>query len=94
MSATIQVRARVENRNGEFLVTAYVDPSVCDRHDFVDAWFLGNAKLAARLVRAIEAGKALRVVGVSTDCGGRTYLSTESQVLARMMNADLKRLGF
>lgn len=52
------------------------------------------AKLASRFVKAIEAGAVLEWNGIRTDVVGKTYWSTSSKVLARMLNADLKRMGF
>lgn len=63
-----------------------------DRND-VAAWELPSLALAYRLKRAIDAGKVLKVLGVEKGIGG-TYLSVESLVLARTLNADLKKMGF
>lgn len=54
----------------------------------------GNAKLAQRLRAAVLAGVALTNPEVRTDVNGATYVHATSQVLGRIMNADLKRLGF
>lgn len=51
-------------------------------------------RLAARLVRAVEAGAAVVFKGVKTDVNGRTYVHSERAVFGRHMNADLRRLGF
>ncbi len=58
----------------------------------------GNAKLAARLVHCIEAGKAfdqkpsrkIIVDGKTIE----TKAGWDTKILGRYMNADLKRLGF
>ncbi len=62
----------------------------------VHAWGLraNHGALAERLVRAIRAGAVLTNPVVKTDIYGHTYLSTQSQVLGRNFNADLKRIGF
>jgi hypothetical protein len=62
----------------------------------VTGWWLkpSHGALAERLSRAIKAGVVLTNPVVKTDIAGKTYLSTENQVLARNLNADLKRLGF
>jgi hypothetical protein len=58
-------------------------------------WSCGpNRKLAERLQAAVLAGVALTDPEVRVDCNGATYVEAKSQVLGRIMNADLKRLGF
>ena len=87
-TATITTEA-----NGSIIVQAYTTLDL-DRKELL-GWSAGkNAALAKRLVRAIEAGKALTSKGVGTDAYGNTYLITEARVMGRYMNADLKRLGF
>ncbi len=51
-------------------------------------------KLALRLKAAIEAGKAVTAEGTGTDIHGQTYVIERHYTLARMLSADLKRLGF
>lgn len=53
-----------------------------------------NRKLAERLKRAIEAGVVYYDAQVKVDVNGATYVQANSRVLGRIMNADLKRLGF
>lgn len=50
--------------------------------------------LARRLQRAIEAGAAFPIKGIATDKLGKTYALTDYNVMGRVLNADLKRLGF
>ena len=57
-------------------------------------WGVKDRKMARRLAAAIEAGVVAVPLGVETDINGKTYVDTDSRVLARMMNADLRRLGF
>ena len=57
-------------------------------------WSVKDRRMADRLAAAIKAGKALTVDGIGTDVDGNTYVKTTSHVLGRMMNADLRRLGF
>lgn len=59
-------------------------------------WGLGaqHGKLAERLVRCINAGKATGTPTIATDVNGKTYVSAPHKVFGRTMNADLKRLGF
>jgi hypothetical protein len=60
------------------------------------AWGLKSShrKLAERLVRAIEAGVVLEPDGLYTDVNGQRGHHVRSNILSRMMNADLTRLGF
>lgn len=50
--------------------------------------------LAGRLKAAIEAGAAIGTPELKTDVNGKSYVWAPSRVLARMLNADLRRLGF
>lgn len=54
----------------------------------------GQAKLADRLCRAVEAHKAVVPRAIRKDSAGDTYLDCDVLVLGRTMNADLKMLGF
>lgn len=60
------------------------------------AWGLkaSHEKLAERLVKAVNAGKAFRNAEVKTDVNGASYVAATMQVFGRTMNRDLKRLGF
>jgi len=80
---------------GLLQVSVTAPEGLVDRSD-VYGWTLPHTKraLANRLARGIKAGKVLTNAVVKTDVNGKTYLSAESQVLGRHMNADLKRLGF
>lgn len=51
-------------------------------------------KLAARLVTAINAQKALTNPVIKTDVCGLTYIEAKCHAWGRHLNADLKRLGF
>lgn len=53
-----------------------------------------NRVLAERLKRAIEAGVVYTDLHALYDVNGNTFASHRSHVLARMLNADLRRLGF
>jgi hypothetical protein len=64
-----------------------------DRRD-TGGMLVRGRPLADRLAAAIRAGAAFVPRGVNTDTAGRTYVDTDSRVLARMLNADLRRLGF
>jgi hypothetical protein len=54
----------------------------------------GGRRLAERLKAAIEAGVVFTDLGVGTDVDGKTYVTSKCRVLARILNADLRRLGF
>jgi hypothetical protein len=49
---------------------------------------------AQRLRAAMAAGVVFVDVEIKTDVNDKTYVSSRSTVLARIMNADLRRLGF
>lgn len=53
-----------------------------------------NPQVAKRLKRAILAGAALGPAEVCTDVSGHTYVHAPHNYLARILNADLRRLGF
>lgn len=53
-----------------------------------------DRRMAERLAAAIKAGKAFIPEGIGTDVNGKTYVRTRANVLGRMLNADLRRLGF
>jgi hypothetical protein len=72
-----------------------VTTPVTDRED-VYAWAIPSKHdaLASRLARAVRDGAVLKNPVVKTDVNGKTYVSVDSQVMGRHMNADLKRLGY
>lgn len=51
----------------------------------------GNAQ---RLERALRAGVVYENPVIKTDIGGSTYVSARSRVMAKYVNADLKKLGY
>ena len=55
---------------------------------------VNGKKLAERLARAIEDGVAYPYRGILTDVNGKTYVDQAHNVMARRMNADLKKLGY
>jgi len=55
---------------------------------------LSHRALAERLVRAINAQAVFANPAIKRDVNGATYISAASRVLGRMINADLRRLGF
>ena len=84
---------RVTGGVGAIHVT--VTTKVTDRDD-VYAWAIPrkDGALASRLARAVRDGAVLTNPVVKTDVNGKTYISVDSQVLGRRINADLKRLGY
>ena len=57
-------------------------------------WRVKDMKLANRLIAAIEAGVIIQNPTINIDINGNNYVSATHSVLARTLNADLKRLGF
>ena len=55
---------------------------------------LSHRRLAERLMTAVRDGAVLRPEGIRIDTGGESYLSTRCSILARIMNAELSRLGY
>ena len=54
-----------------------------------------NTALAARLMRAIDSGKAITGLRVATDVYGDEYLDCVSvKVMGRYLSRDLQRMGF
>ena len=60
----------------------------------VDGYLIKTERLAGRLARAMLAGVVYVDTEVTTDVDGETYVTSRSTVLARMANADLRRLGY
>lgn len=50
--------------------------------------------LAARLEAAIRAGVVYVEPSIRVDVNGQSYVNANCRVLGRMLNADLRRLGF
>lgn len=76
---------------GYFVVRAYF--SGVDRPEGT-GFVVKGKPLAERLKRAMEAGVVHTDLHALFDRNGKTFASHRTHVLARMMNADLKRLGF
>jgi hypothetical protein len=53
-----------------------------------------DTKLAARLVKAIDAGVVYGPTVVMRDMNGATYVDAPYKIRGWTMNADLKHLGF
>lgn len=101
------VRVEIESRQEDALgaepslfVTVFARPHLGLDRDHVFGWSVGLAEsskskvLAHRLSNAILGGVAFGPAEVRTDLKGRTYLSANSPIMGRRMNADLRRLGF
>ena len=80
---------------GEIVVEVRTVGLGTDR-DYLLGWGLGpnHGMLAARLRRAILAGKVFGPGEIRTDIHGKTYVCATSRVLGRTLNADLRRMGF
>lgn len=85
--------ATIHTDDNEIVVRAHVEGLAVDRPE-LQGWVCTNQKIAERLKAAIEAGVVFHNFSIKPDINGKTYLSASSRVLGRMMNADLKRLGF
>jgi hypothetical protein len=58
-------------------------------------WLVGHdAKLADRLVRAVEAQAVFTSPRVRTDSNGKTYVEATCHVFGKRMSADRRRLGY
>jgi hypothetical protein len=83
--------------NGEWHVDAKFIPATItvDREDGY-GWALGpkHATLAARLVRAINAGAVFSNFVMGTDVNGKTFIHANANVRSRAANADLRAIGF
>lgn len=91
------VRAILTITDGEIHVEAHWEAPV-DRPR-AHGWLIGphtpaKSALAARLINAINAGVIFPNPVIKTDINGKTYVQASSTILARHMNAELKRLGF
>lgn len=85
--------ATVEGESGWWVVRAYATDVDVD-HKCVYTWVASNLPVAHRLAKAITAGVVLYDAYLETDDNGQTFVGAHSKVLGRMMNADLRRLGF
>ena len=73
--------------------------SVCPIWGGVDrpntgGWGGLKESVAQRLAKAIKAGVVCSNPRIVTDVNGKTYVEYDGFIMARYMNADLKRLGF
>lgn len=53
-----------------------------------------DRRMADRLMAAVRDGAAMTIGEVRTDTSGRTYPHTSWRVLGRILNAELRRLGY
>ena len=85
----------VKVTSGVGAIHVVVTTKVTDR-ERVYGWALSpkQGALASRLARAVRDGAVLTNPVVKTDVNGKTYVSCDSQILGRRINADLKRLGY
>ena len=96
--ATIRQNDATDLHPGFTVVTTWMpEDGDLDRRDGLNYGFNDTKPdryLAARLVRALDAGAALVFKSIGTDVNGKTYVQSEGRVFGRHMNADLKRLGY
>ena len=92
---TFEARTRTERRDGadEIIVDAIVKGVDVDRPS-THGYVVKDKRMAERLAAAINAQAVFYGAEVRTDVNGKTYVNAPSRVLGRMMNADLRRLGF
>lgn len=92
---TFEAITKREPRDGkvDIVVSAIVHGVQLD-HSETHGYVVTTPALAKRLAAAIEAGAVFHDFEVRTDVNGKTFLGYSSRVLGRMMNADLRRLGF
>jgi hypothetical protein len=90
----------VETEAG-FGITVSVEWQPQDGLDRLDAhaWCVGkdtpaHRKLAERLVAAIKDGAIITPGDPYTDVNGKRGVHSQSTILGRTMNADLRRLGY
>jgi len=95
MTKMIQLHATVStDPQGDTHVEVDV-PEGFSEGTYVAGWILKDAKVAARLARACEAGVVLTGITVFKTPTGKTIpIAARNNVLGRTANADLKRLGF
>lgn len=100
-----RARARIDVKPGSIYpqgeVTVWtvwegVDVDRPDGHGYLigPASSKATHKLAERMAAAIDAQAVFYDLEILTDVGGKTFVSARSRVLGRIMNADLRRLGF
>lgn len=93
---TITAKAVVEqygDNPNHYLVSADWSVAGVDR-PVSSGMVVNGKKVAERLARAIEDGVACPYRGIKTDINGKTYVDQAHNVMARRMNADLRRLGY
>lgn len=91
------VATATRRENGEWHVDVKFVPTTItvDREDGY-GWALrpNHAALAARLVRAVNAGAVFSDFRMGTDVNGKTYIHANGNVRGRAANADLRAIGF
>lgn len=65
-----------------------------DRPKGVGRSCFNRKDLADRLKKCMEDGAAFGNVKICTDVNGKTYVDEDFQILMRIANADLKRIGY
>lgn len=93
MKKKLTPKARIEKDSDGYYSVDIIWPRV-DRPNTYSISTGKNAKLATRLAAAIDAGAATTFNAIEKDSDGETYVNAEIHVMGRMLNADLKRLGY
>ncbi len=92
----LKVKAEIKtDSDGRLVVdTTVLFPKV-DRTDLM-GFIMKPAKcvLAKRLATAINAGVVFENPTIETDVDGKTFVSSDMNVMGRHLNADLLRLGY
>lgn len=94
-ATNLKTKTTTETRDGREIVTLMVNTKglPVDRTDLA-GWSVKDHVMAARLSMAVLDGKVFGPGTIKTDVNGKTYVTADSNVWGRRMNADLKRLGY
>lgn len=95
VEASVHAVATRDEDGGIHVKATFTSPVPTDRGGSY-GWGLRptHARLAQRLVAAINDGAVFADFRIGTDVHGQTYLSATSTILGRTLNADLTRLGY
>lgn len=94
-AGTLRPEAYIEERADSIHVGVRWHGWPLDRPD-TGGWGLKRTDraLAERLVRAVNAGAIYGPAEVRLDVNNQTYVQADARLLARLMNSELRRLGF
>ena len=94
MKTNLRPVAKIKEDDGNFMVDIHYPSANVNRPSGGGCSTGKNKELAIRLAAAIDAGVAVTDQKIEEDVNGNTYVSDRHQFLGRILNADLKRLGF